>query len=260
MRLAALPMCREATSGGGGRQAIRGRGVCAEIAPGMSEGVSWHQVGTMTKWQGDPAARCDLADGIHRPLFAGYVASRPGRAGLLTNGPSAPKLNRGSWGCAIETARATFLCLEMLSLQRWDKRSFSVGLLAASGAAAVHLVCCAGVLVACCCCCDVSSVHLQEMSEPGATGHARLDCPDVLNGASVASSEHGCRRCDKRTQTALVALRKLLLKAPIPLRILGRPVPPRSDQLGASPVLYAQSLPGQSGATLQMVRVTALRI
>ncbi len=182
--------------------------------------------------------------------------------GLLTDAPSAHKLHQNGWDCAIVTARSTFLCMETLSLHRLDKGSFGIGSLAASGAAALYLVCYAAVsvFVACCCACDVSSVHLQEMSEPGATAYARLHSPHALHGAFVASPEHECRPCDERTQTVSVELRKPHLKAPIPLRCLERQVPPPSDRFGASPVLYAQSLSGQSEATLQMVRVTVLLI
>ena len=180
--------------------------------------------------------------------------------GILTNPSAVHILDEEIWDCAIVTARSTFLCMETLSLHRLAKGSSGIGSLAASSAAVVHVAWSAGVFVACCCACDVSSVHLQEMFEPGATAYARLEPPHALHGAFVASLEHECRPCDRRTQTVSVALRKPLLKTPIPSRILKSQVPPPSDRFGASPVVYAYSLSGRSEATLQMVRVTVLLI
>jgi len=160
----------------------------------------------------------------------------------------------------IVTARSTFLCLETLSLYRLNKGSSGTGSLAALGAAAVHVVGCAAVLVGCCCACAASSLHLLEMSELGATAHGRLESPHALRDAFFATPEHECRPCDRRTHAVSVVLRKPLLKTLISLRILERPMPPPSDRLGASPVLHAHSLSGQSEATLQMVRVTVLLI
>ena len=183
----------------------------------------------------------------------------PWQTRLLTDAPSAPKLDLFAWGCALVTSGSTFLCMETLSLYRLNTESSAVGLVA-SCTASVHLLCCTALFVTCCCACDASSVHIRQMSEPGATAHAQRHSPPALHGAPVASQEHECRPCDKHVQTDPVTLHKPISKALIPLWIPARQAPTPWGPLAVSPFLNAYSLSGQSEATRQMVRMTVLLI